>query len=526
MNNETMPTNSPRRKLWLVLWIVLMFVLLVGLRPPSVQLDYDVGIWTLCARDMNQGGLLYEDIWDHKGPMVFMLYSVVYRLVGYSPVAINCLGILLLAVLAVEVFFLTRMLFGRFAGAAAATFLLLAGVFPSGQFVGPELMMEVWMVPAFIAALVGLRRRQTSLILLSGILAGMAFQVHGVVGLHIAVLVLVVAAYTIWVARGPIRQAVGLALVTVGGLLVPFAGFCLLFHRLGTLNDYFGRWIIDNLMYVRGGRLVRGFDTAHQLVLFVRDEMVANPVFWLAAFTGAMLMIVLIARRQEEWQEPQRRWEAGFLIMWLLFAAGGIALSGRYYPHYLMQALPVAAIMAGLAAKHTHQLLRRLETSNYARSLLLAAGVMLLLSMLPRIGPALQKWRGVLGGATVQRPAAIAGEWLSHRAAPGATVFVWKFHPLIYLKSQTRPVNRFYSYQYFDQISLAPPSRFQSYLSSIWREDLRANPPQYMLIGRQAALDTKKAMLALGMEQLLSEGYVELAEVAGYRIYERGDGSS
>jgi len=70
----------------------------------------------------------------------------------------------------------------------------------------------------------------------------------------------------------------------------------------------------------------------------------------------------------------------------------------------------------------------------------------------------------------------------------------------------------------------APPSQFRSHLSSIWHEDLQANPPQYVLIGDQAAPDTKRAMVALGMEQLLSEEYTELPEVAGYQVYERMKG--
>ena len=69
----------PKRKVWLVAWIVLVLVLLVGLRPPGPELGYDVSVWTLCGRDMNAGGLLYKDIWDHKGPLIFLL---VYRRVA------------------------------------------------------------------------------------------------------------------------------------------------------------------------------------------------------------------------------------------------------------------------------------------------------------------------------------------------------------------------------------------------------------------------------------------------------------
>ena len=507
------------RKIWWVLWALLLLIFLVGLRPPAAQLGYDVAIWTLAARDMSRGSVLYRDIWDNKGPLVFLLFSAVYRLFGHNPVAINSLAIVLMMLVGAGVYCLAWQLLGRFVAGAAVTFLLLAAVFPSGQRVGPELMMHVWMVPAFIATIAGLRRRRTSLLVIGGVLAGLALQVTGGVGIHIAALLLVVASHALWVKHRPALCAVGSAMPTVAGVLLPLAGFAAYFYRLGALSNYVHRWIVDNFAYIAPATAAQA-DT--HPIDFLRNEVISNPVLWLAAMCGALLVIVGIATSEEKWQDPETRWRAGVPIAWAVFSAIAVVLGKRYYPHYLFHAVPPAAILAGLAAQRTSQLLRQPLTRNYALASLLAAGAMGMLSLLPRAGPAIYKWQGLAG---VERPlssAVIAGNWLREELPPGAAVFVWPFQPALYLHSDAEPVNCFYTYWYFDQIAIGP-SAFRRYLSSIWQEDLKANSPQYVLLERRRLAQRGTHLEALGLDQLLGKGYVQLADVAGYEVWRRVD---
>ena len=462
--------------------------------------------------------MLYRDIWDHKGPLIHLLFSGVYRLFGYNPVAINTLATVLLIFVAAAVYCLAWQLFDRFTAGAAATFLLLAGVFPSGQRLGPELMMQPWMVLAFVAVIAGLRIRRTSLILVGGVLAGLALQVTGAVGLHIVALLLGIAIYSLWVARRSVMSAGASVGATLGGVLLPAAGFAAYFYHLGALGNYLARPIMDNLVYV-GQAIGRQVDS--HPIAFLRNEVVTNPIFWLAAMCGALLIIVGTTKKYQESQEPQERLERSVLIAWLLFGAIAVTVSGRYYPHYLMHVLPPAAILAGLAAKHTYELLCQPATHNYTLALVLAAGSMVFLSLLPRIGPAVYKWQGLAGVPQPQRPAAIAGNWLKGKVAPGTSVFVWPFRAALYLNSDTKPVNRFYTYWYFEHISSGPPSTFRTHLASIWHQDLEANPPQYILLEKQYLEQGAEAIATLGVEALLQEGCVKLSDVAGYEVWRK-----
>jgi len=220
----------------------------------------------------------------------------------------------------------------------------------------------------------------------------------------------------------------------------------------------------------------------------------------------------------------KQRWQAGLLICWLAFAAMGVALSGRYYPHYLMQMVPAGAVLAGFYATHTHRLLRESATHHYSLALAVAATIMAVVSLFPRVGPAVYKWKGVFGVPMEQECGEIAGNWLEGQAAPGDSVFVWPFSPHLYLNSDTKPVNRFYGHWYFDQITAAPPSVFHTSLASVWRQDLKANPPEYVFIEKDHLTNQAKSMAVLGIDELLQEGYVKLPDVASYEVWRRASG--
>jgi len=513
-----------QRHIWLAAWIALLFVLLILLRPTSPGLGYDEAIWTLGPRDMSRGAVLYRDIWDTKGPLVFFLFSAVYRLFGYNPVAINLLSTVLMIFLAAGVYCLARQLFDRFAAGAAVTFLLLAAVFPSGQRLGPELMMEPWMVFGFVATIAGLRRRRTSLILVGGVLAGLALQVTGKAGLDILALLFGATAYSLWVARRSVVDAGKLLAASVGSVLIPAAGFSLYFCHLGALADYWRRWIGDNLVLISVGDAGPQWRPSHRLGMLIRGEIISNPIFWIVALCGVALLVIGLVKRQGKWQEAEQRWQAGLLICWLAFAAMGVALSGRYYPHYLMQMVPAGAVLAGFYATHTHRLLRESATHHYSLALAVAATIMAVVSLFPRVGPAVYKWKGVFGVPMEQECGEIAGNWLEGQAAPGDSVFVWPFSPHLYLNSDTKPVNRFYGHWYFDQITAAPPSVFHTSLASVWRQDLKANPPEYVFIEKDHLTNQAKSMAVLGIDELLQEGYVKLPDVASYEVWRRASG--
>src|SRR3989344_2955457 len=44
----------------------------------------DEGIFAAVARNLNQGGVLYQTAWDNKPPMIYLTYQAIFRLFGVS----------------------------------------------------------------------------------------------------------------------------------------------------------------------------------------------------------------------------------------------------------------------------------------------------------------------------------------------------------------------------------------------------------------------------------------------------------
>src|SRR3970040_2982146 len=44
----------------------------------------DEGIFAAVARNLNQGGVLYQTAWDNKPPMIYLTYQAIFKLFGVS----------------------------------------------------------------------------------------------------------------------------------------------------------------------------------------------------------------------------------------------------------------------------------------------------------------------------------------------------------------------------------------------------------------------------------------------------------
>src|SRR3990172_3356504 len=71
------------RPRWLVLTAAgIAFVLLLGLPTIVIPFATDQVWFSLGARTILDGGQLYRDFWDQKPPLIYLLYSVPFALVG------------------------------------------------------------------------------------------------------------------------------------------------------------------------------------------------------------------------------------------------------------------------------------------------------------------------------------------------------------------------------------------------------------------------------------------------------------
>ena len=258
--------------------------------PPWVN---DEGTYFAVAQAMAHGYRLYADVWENKPPGLYLLYIAVYHLFGVSLLAVRLLSTLAVAVIVILTFCLACRVAGRIASLTAALLCgLLFGVpFLEGTTGNAEVFLAA--LTASAAYLVVVRKCTAT----AGAVVGIACLFKSVAVFDsIALLIWLVAQHQ----RGVWRYAAaGSGVIAATLVVTAFQGIL-----PAMLTDAF--WY--DLAYVgqgNGGNL------------------------------PSLLIIKVVALAIGSY----RLRRAPFPYIWLLYAAAGVLLSGRFFGHYLLQAV-------------------------------------------------------------------------------------------------------------------------------------------------------------------------------------------
>jgi hypothetical protein len=292
-------------------WVAGCVLLTLALRAPflGVALGRDEGGITYIARQWPGGhGSLYGAYWLDRPPLLVGLF----KLAGLGGDAgVRALGALAAAALVVAVWRLGTEVAGEQAGRVAALLAaLLTGSFAIGAVYTPAELLAA--VPSTLSVLCLFRRR----LLAAGLLAAAALLVKqsfldaGVAGLAF----LIVSRRPRWWLEYVAGAALPLAaLAALPGFAYALAGF-----RIQALHTLAGS----------------------SLSLPVRLEQLAGPAL------ASGLIAVLAAAVWGLLRLPVRA-QAITLAAWFAGAAVGVLGGGSYWPHYLIELVPVTCVAAG-----------------------------------------------------------------------------------------------------------------------------------------------------------------------------------
>lgn len=85
MKNENLHLKKLLQREYLILGAILFSIVI--LRFPSLFEPFwygDEGIFAAVARKLNFGGVLYQDAWDNKPPMIYLTYQLIFKFFGVS----------------------------------------------------------------------------------------------------------------------------------------------------------------------------------------------------------------------------------------------------------------------------------------------------------------------------------------------------------------------------------------------------------------------------------------------------------
>ena len=294
-------------------------------------LDPDAGVYATVARWMMQGQIPYQDLFDHKQPLLYGWYALSFLLFGEEASSPRLLILFHLAATTFLVYACGRLLFrSRAAGyMAALVFGLTPGLTLVTQFGDARFLMLTPLVAGLWAYLMGYRTGARVWYFVSGFFNGLAAATVILAGLNLLALVAFTLAFRRetgggWLRGiGPLLAGAGLAL---GLVILPFAA-------AGALDDMIYANVVYNFEYATNA-------THHWAALgrSAGSVLLMGGPFFLAAAIGTLLLL-----------RSLRRPEASLLLAWTATCLLSFIAPGRLPYHYLIAIFPALALLAGHA---------------------------------------------------------------------------------------------------------------------------------------------------------------------------------
>ncbi|MDD5382383.1 MAG: glycosyltransferase family 39 protein, partial [Candidatus Margulisbacteria bacterium] len=263
------------------------------------------------ASHLSQGEELYRDLVDNKPPVIFYVYSLIFKCFGESEAALRLFTAFFSLLTTFFIFLIGKELSDERLGVVSA---LLYAIFSGGMFVeGTGSNTEIFMALPLVLGLYCYLREKP---FLAGLFSGLAVMIKPVALFNY--LVLLAGGRAKWVKLVSGFLIVPLAFMVYFWLKGALAGFinCNLYYSLGMVNP--------NIVYF----LIR----TGYVFLF------ENSVLWILAGLGAILIMVKL-------KEPRSR----ILLWWTVFSLFGVFSAGYAFGHYYIQAMPGLCLLGGIA---------------------------------------------------------------------------------------------------------------------------------------------------------------------------------
>ncbi|PDW04218.1 ArnT family glycosyltransferase [Candidatus Viridilinea mediisalina] len=535
-------------------------LLLVGftwwLRAPlhALPLERDEGAYAIIAARLLAGDVLYRDLFDHKPPLVHLVYMGAVALPGDPVVAVRQWATGYLMVSGGLLFALAWRLYGRLA--ALASLALCLSYASSWRFQGLTFNSEaVLMLPATLGCLLAveaLLRQRPGWLFGAGVAVGLATLAKPI-GLALLVPLLLAPLLARWTWQ---RILLGVSLAALG-LLAPLLAFMLIIWMQGALGAaYEALWVYNRLYAAES--LAQGWNWAQLWRIWQPMLTLGLPALlgWLWISLGMALYLRRSSARKPTMDSapeseavsssksrqgrkarssglakaehiptggqaaPQpRSMPIGWLAAHSLVSLWGLALlataflSLRPYPHYYLAAMPIFSLWAGAGLAWWAQGLAQRMGQTWIAALLASLITGALIAPVPneiaelrQMEPndqisQLYEWDGAYFFAYAREVAA----YVANNVPPDQPIFVWAAEPQIYYLAQRRPSSRFvYDYP-VDRL----PSAREELLAS-----LRQHAPPLII--------TYHNVRPIGVHPFFEEqGYQLTATIGGFDLFER-----
>lgn len=448
------------------IFIALIFLLL---RLPSLFEPYwygDEGIYLTIGQGLRKGLTLYTQIHDNKPPTLYFLAAISQTVFGFR--------FLLLLFMATTAY-LFNILAKRFLEPKIAKLaLILFVVFSSVPFIeGTIANAEVFMLlPTILGIIVFLNAKKNQDYFISAFLLGLAFTIKVPVILECIFLLVFLFLEKLDLLsqlnlKNIFQRFLKFLPLFIGffiSFLIPIILFGIYYYFQGALKLFINASLLQNFGYLSS------WSSGNQTSSFASGGLISRLLVLL--LTWVLIYILLIRKTIDK--------KIAFILFWFSTTIFGSLLSGRPYPHYLIQLLPpLCLVIASIFSKFSKILVK----STFVISVIALVFIIHLYQFYfyPVFSYYGNFYSYVLHlknqtnyysffGSTVSQTYDIAN-YIKKNTTPDQKIFMWGDNSDIYALSDRLPVGRYtVAYHIVD---------FNAYDVTI--DQLKSNPPKFII---------------------------------------------
>jgi len=477
--HETFGSNSESAitPMQLMLAFAGLFLLNLLLRVFYIRYDFvngDEGVRALTAVRMLEGARLYADVVTDKPPGASLFYAAVFVVFGRSMKAVHLAAIVWNFATSVVVYLIAARFHTRRLGLWAA---LLFVYFSTNYFTqdtmaaNTELLMALPYTAAFYVFMRGCHLASgnvepeagdVSMIALfgAGLLTAMAalFKQIGVLNLGFFAMYEVLSLWRVRerISWALIRRAILRLMVVGAGFVLIIAAFVLWLTSLNALEDFWRNAVVLNMFYIDS-------EPAGLWFKFMSSRGVSfilfNAVLWVLA--GWALWRSIRSNGYEARGSDQAAQMDRALALWAAVTLAAVMISGRFYGHYFIPALPALSVLAARGAGLLSIALRDPACRSKARVGLAILSVFFIVGLIrshhrtavlayETITGTRTHWSADWGMTRREQEAEVVSEYVRQRIAPGEPLYIWGYAHDVFWRTQCRPASRYLTPYFID----------------------------------------------------------------------------
>jgi len=320
-------------------WLIILVLLVIGLRLPTLTTPHYYGdeeIYFVMGRAWSEQVPLYQEMFDHKPPLIYVLAGLFPTVYEFR------LALLVSMVIHTILFFcLAKKIFAgskpKLAYVSSVLFVLLTSL-PTleGNIANAELFMML-PVTASLLLIYQAKETQWERYLAAGLVAGIGWLYKVPVIMDVAAIALYFFVFrkeTFWAGvKGVLAKSFW---AYVLGFALPLALTFGYYYLKGHGPAYLATVLSVNLSYVSS------WETSTWAFNPLRSGLMSRGIILL----GFTLLLYLLRKKMSK--------ETVLVLLWTGFAFFGALLSGRPYPHYLLQpVVPMALVLPMMTLMET-----------------------------------------------------------------------------------------------------------------------------------------------------------------------------